>query len=420
MRIASGMLPGNAMPHIGMRRPGFGSTATMPGNIDEQLNSMILNSARFVANAGPRATSLSNTLANLSSVLGRTTANSENNNVLRVLSFTGSTVPETSVLVEQIAQAQRNEGASLRSDDRIMPSGSYSFEIEIGGKTHEISFTASAGMTNRDFMQRMADAVNKADIGVSAAISSSNNHSSLNFTSKATGANQVFSVNDVNGNAVEAMGVAKITQNAQDAVFSVNGGEKQTSASNDIDLGGGLRVTLVDSSSQPVRISSGRDAAGMQASMRQVVSGLNSLLEAARSNDSDLNTRRLVRDLEGLIRRNRRALENIGISMTRNGTLAIDEAKLKTSAEDGSLHSFLSGSGPRQSGFVNDLNRIAESVSSNPLRHISRHVVRTPGFDSILSAVSSPSQSAASQAAAANPNDFIPQDLLNFLMNMLG
>ena len=420
MRIASGAIPNNTMPHIGGRRPGFSGAGMPAAGINEQLNAMIINSARFVANAGPRAAGLSDTLSNVSSVLNTTTAISSNTNVLRIASFTGASLPETSVLVEQVAQAQRNEGTSLRQDDRTMPGGAFTFEIEVGGNTHQISFNAPQAMTNRDFQQRMADAINQANIGVKASVSTSNNHSALNLESRKTGASQDFSVRDVEGNAVERMGVADMTRTAQDAVFSVNGGEKQTSATNDIDLGGGLRVTLVDSSSEPVSITRGRDSAGMLSSMRQIVSQVNSLLDAVRGNDSDLNTRRLLRDLEGVVRRNRRALEGMGITIARNGSLQIDENKLRTAAEDGTLHSFLSGSGSgRQNTFVRDLSRISNSINENPMRHISRHAARAPGFDSILSSLTNPNQNAAKQAATRN-DDFIPQDLLNFLMNMLG
>jgi len=418
MRIASGMITNSAMPHIGGRRPGLGTGGGAPGNIEDQLNAMIINSARFVSQAGPRSASLSNTLSNLSSVLGRVTANSENTDVLRVASFTGSKVPETSVQIDQAATTQRNDGKSLRANDRDMPSGKYSFEIEVGGKTREISFTATAAMTNREFQQRMAEAVNQANIGVVASVSTANNHSALRFESRTTGSAQDFSVRDITGNAVEAMGVGTATQEAQDAKFSVNGGEQRTSATNEIDLGSGLRVTLVDSSDKAVAITGGRDAVGAQNSMRQIVSQVNSLLEAARGNESDLNTRRLVRDLESVLHRNRKALGNMGITMGRNGQLTVDESRLRTAAEDGSVHNFLSGTGSRPSSFVSDLSRITDSISSNPMRHISRHAANTPGFDSILSALSSSNQTAMQQAA--RPDNFIPQDLLNFLTNLLG
>jgi flagellar capping protein FliD len=391
-----------------------------PSGANNQLNAMLMSAARFVHNAPPRAAQLQATLTNVQSVINRLGAVPSNTDVVQVRSFTGQTIPETSVRVDQIAQPQRNTGTDLRADARDMPAGTFRFEIEVDGETHTISFTTTEDLTNRAFQQRMADAINDAEIGINASVTTTNNRSVLNLATETTGARENgeprFTIRDIDGNAVEAMGIDNISQEAQDAIFAISGGDTQTSATNDIDLGGGLAVTLVGTSEEPVTFSAGRDAAGMRLSVRNFVNQFNALLEAARENGSDLRTRQLVRELESIVRRSRRSLQEIGVTMNQNtGLLTINESALQTASENGAIERLLGEHNGHPSAFVRAMTRITDNVRTNPTRHISPHAARFPGFHVALNAVAN-GNSLANEPAT--PFDaFMLNDMMGSLFN---
>jgi flagellar capping protein FliD len=405
----------------GVRGPG---TATMgvPQTTNNQLNELLMSAATFVHNATPRAGQLGQTLTNMQSVFDRVIATSEDTEVLRVRSFTGRTVPEFSVQIDQIATTQRNEGTNMTANNRDMPAGTYRFEIEIDGTRRTISFTTNEALTNRAFQQRMAEAINQADIGISASVTTANNSSTLNLETATTGAGANgeprFTITDVQGNAVEATGVDNITREAQDAIFSVNGGDPQTSASNDVNLSTSLGITLVGPSDIPVSIVAGRDNAGMRSSTRQMVNQFNALLDTARANSADSRTRMLVRNLEATIRRNRRSLQEAGISMNDRGVLVINEEKLNAASENGALERALGSRDGRQNGFVQSLSSLANSVNRSPMRHISPHASRLPGFNMALHAVAN-GNSLANQAPPNPFDNFTLHDMIGNLFNAI-
>ena len=434
MRITSGMNNGfNSMPMIpGMRNPvlsnGNGATAS------EQLNRMLVSSARFVVDSRPRAVGLSQTLGTMQNALNSTVAISSNTDIMRIRG-NSSTVPEISVKVDQVAEPQRNEGTAMRADDRDMPGGLHSFDIAIDGQTHRVSFTTSEALTNRAFQQRMADAINQANIGITASVNTANNQSTLNLAATATGAGATvtntvtnedgeeetvtttaprFTITDVMGNATAAMGVNNISQHGQNAIFTVNG-ETRTSASNNVNLTGGVEATLV--STGEVNVTSGGDATGIRNSVRQMVARFNDLLETARNNGADRNTGRLIRDLENTIRRNRRALDEMGVAMNREGVLVINENRLQTAAENGTAQRLLGGTNNRSGSFVSALTRIADSVAANPVNHISRQISRMPTFNSALSMVANGNTNARQQSTPFDA--YFLDDALNSLFNAI-
>jgi len=339
---------------------------------------------------------------------------------MEVRSFSGTNIPDISVNVYQIAKAQRNAGTDLRADAREIPPGTFSFEIEADGETHTIEFTTTENLTNRAFQQRMADAINDAEIGIDANVSVANGRSTLTLATSATGASEDgeprFTIRDVTGNAVELTGVDTMTQEAQNAIFTVNG-EDRVSETNDVDLGHGLAVTLLGVSDEPVTFAPGRDAAGMRTNVRNMVNQFNALLEVARENSSDPRTRSVVRELESVIRRSRRSLEEIGISVNDNGLLTINEAALTTASNNGAIERFLGESNGQRAPFIRVVSRITDSLRTNPTRHISPHTVRQPSFHVALNAVANGNTLANEPQSPFNGMSL--EDMMGNLFNML-
>jgi flagellar hook-associated protein 2 len=309
----------------------------------------------------------------------------------------------------------------MSSNAKTAPRDTFRFEVEVDDKKHEITFTSNDNLTNQQFLQQMAHAINTANVGLVASVSGSadGSNSTLNIESLTTGArndgNPRFTISDISGNAVSVTGVTNVVREGQDALFSVNGGQQQSSKSNEVNLGNGLEITLVGAFEEAVPVVRGRDSFGTQNLVRQMVNQFNALLDTARGNAADLRTARLARDLEIVVRRNARDMRELGVSMNASGLMTIDESRLRAASESGAVANFFSGENGRNE-FVSSLDRITESIISNPVRHISRHTARAPGFNSALNALAN---SGAGSTPATRFDAYFQNDPLGSLLNIM-
>ncbi|MCL2227288.1 MAG: hypothetical protein FWB97_06640 [Oscillospiraceae bacterium] len=301
----------------------------------------------------------------------------EDADVLNVRNFDanrirGINLSDFSVEVNQVAKAQRNEGAALNSTARAAVSGfsvgNHRMAITVGDQQFDINFNVSANDTNRDVQQRIAAAINnRDDIGVSASVTfnATEGTSTLVLQSTETGvANEGqhnFTVASVLGNAVEATGVGEITQEAQDAEFRINRGAQgslQTSRSNDINLGFGMTARITGEGT--TQLAMGRDELAQVNAFRNMVNSFNGLIRAAGDAGSGSH---LERELSGLAQSFSNSLNRVGISFNQDGTMRIDEARMNEAARSGELERFGTRDG---TSFMNRLSRTAQGVSRNP------------------------------------------------------
>lgn len=391
---------------------------------NQMLEMRMLETVTFLSAAGQRAHGLNDAIANLPSAFAPRTAVSSNTNLLTISSFSGQGA-DTSILIRQIATTQRNEGAALNSSASASAEGVHKFALEVDGEVHELSFTVDGPITNRQFQQRMAETINSASLGISATINTTGSTSRLVLETGTTGPGQNggprFTIRDISGQAVSLSGVQGITQQAQSAVFSVNGGANRTQATNRVDLGDGLVVNLVaaSESEEAVSIFMGQDRFAVRDGVRQVVNQFNALFDATLINAGDRNTRQLIRELQNTVRSSRRELERVGIRVTDDGTLSIDESALNRAMDNGDLTRFFQGTDTRRANpFTNRLARIANSVIQNPMSHVSSHARRLPGFDAAMNAVNNSNNAQAPNQPS--PFDaYSPDDIWNILFDAL-
>ena len=387
------------------RGPMSGLPSSLPGNSGNMMGQILFGAATFAHNAGPQASSLVNSLGSVGAIFGRVSAVSTNRDVMQVSSFTGTTIPDVSVVVDAIARPQQNQGITMPSGATDFQPGTFSFEIESEELRHVVTFTTTETLTNRAFMERIAKEINESEAPVNASVTNANGNSSLNISSNATGIPEGdtphFSVRDITGGALQQLGVLEMTHEPENAAFRINGGDPITQASNEVDLGGGLTVTLLKASEESASVKEGRDEIGIRAILRTIVGQINTLLETARANPSDNRTRALVRELESVLRRSRRDLASVGISMGQNGRLVIDENRFRAASEDGTAVSVFGMDGRRSSPFVAHLTRISDNVAQNPMRHLSPSVTRLPGFNNALEIIASGGNNAANVNAFA-------------------
>ena len=414
----------NSMPG-GFRGP---NSSNMPnvGMASSMLEAKLIHTVTFLHHAPERAGNLNRSLANIPNAFRPQVAMSENPNVLQVNSFSGGELSDLNVTVHRIATTQRNSGTELDRQALVDIYGTHTFEIEVDGNTHSFSIELEGDVTNNGLQVMMRDAINAANLGITATVTLTGNNSTLSIETGTVGpgidGNPRFTIRDVTGSAVELTGVADITQPGQNAQFSVNGGAKQTNATNCVDLGNGLVVTLVAPSEEPVGIFVGQDRLAMQTAARQVVNHFNDMLEIALLNAGDRNTRMVIRELQNVARFNRRELERIGITTDNHGFLTINESVMNNAAENGQLQRFFAGTDTRgPNAFLGGVSRIASNVVRDPMRHVSPHARRIPGFNEAMDAIRSSSNNSnnnSQQRATPAENAYFPDDFNNIFMDL--
>ena len=292
-------------------------------------------------------------------------------------------IDSTNVRIQQVASGQVNAGSSLEANRRVAVSDArtHRFEIEQNGQTRELSFRVGINYTQEDMQNAMARAINNANIGVTASVSTNNNgnNSILTVQSRETGfftdGRNEFTIRDVSGSRAVAMtGVAAQTQGPQDAEFSINGGALQTSRSNEVDLGSGVTAILRQATgSREISVGMGRERNISADNINEMVRQFNTLLSNTADNRGDRGVNRLHNQLAGLSTSFAASLAQVGINVERSGLMSINSTRLNAAIEDGSLDRFLNeGRQGANFGFANRLSRIADDVTNNPHRYMSR------------------------------------------------
>lgn len=355
----------------------FGSNNS---NISSAARTSLLNLRR----TADTVTASLNAMRNVSnnSPFGLSGAISGNTDVLNIASVSANRLRSAnadtafSVDVVQLATAQRNQGeamtASASAVDAGFTAGANQIALDIGGRQFDINFNVGANDTVRDVQQRIATAINSRNLGVQATVTAGTGAaagtSTLALASAETGVNRAgqpnFAVRDVTGNAAAATGITNITQEAQNAQFRVNRGftgTLQTSRSNNVDVGLGIRADLQETGRSEITLA--RDLTGQQNAFRSMVNAFNDLMEVAQ----DSGAGRLGRELTGLARSFGSSLNRVGITMNRDGFMQINEDRMRAAAESGELERFAARSDNNSNfGFVNRLARTAGNVSRNP------------------------------------------------------
>ncbi len=276
------------------------------------------------------------------------------------------------VNIDQLASGQVNEGTALTANKNAAGPALYEFSIESGGKSHQFSISTSAGDTNKNLQQKIADAINKKNIGVTASVAedTKNNTSVLTIQSKETGADEknTFSIQDTYGDAIALTGTGTASRQAQDALYRIDNGEQKTSKSNTIDLGNGIKATLLEASGDTVNVSMKADGSKAAGLVDDLVKGYNDIIAAVKSNDTEKSLQ-LNYQLSLLSKTYSASLSRIGVSMGTNGRLEVNKDKLNSAAESGELERFFTQDRGASYGFANRLAKLSGEIQSNPMKY---------------------------------------------------
>lgn len=387
----SSVLPSTSFATPTMASPGVGSGLNVQSIVSQlmqvasqPLNQLAAQEASYQAELTAYGT-LSGALSTFQNALGTLTdpttfqtqsATPSDTSILGATADTTAAAGSYAVTVNQLAQAQTLSTAGQSSTTAAIGSGgtttlTFEFGTVSGGTLSNgvysgASFTQSGSQpsgtvtidSSNNSLQGIADAINAANIGVTATIvndgSSSPYH--LVLTSNSTGADSSMKISVSGDSTLQGLlsydptGTQNLTQTnaAQDATLSVNG-LSVTSATNKVSGAiQGVTLNLLQAGSTTVAVS--QDASAVQTAVQSFVTAYNSLqgtLSSLTAYDpstqqggpllGDFTTQTIQSQIANVLGAQLPAsgstytlLSQIGVSMNKDGTLSLDTAQLQS------------------------------------------------------------------------------------------
>lgn len=301
--------------------------------------------------------------------------------------FEGPT-PSLQLEVLEAASTQENLGRFLSNEKSSLPSDTYSFDISINDMNYEFQFSVNGEETNRVIQERLMRLLNNSGIGIRADIIESDSQTSLRLTSENTGVpqgkDQLFTVSDDHtskaSGAVDYFGLDYVSRQASNARVLVDG-EEFTSPSNHmtVDKLFDLQVKGVSPEGKAVQIGLKTDVESLADNVTHLVGGYNSFMKAASSYlESQSKSKQLVNEFRGIALIYGAPLESMGFTMTKNGTLELDEEVLHETARN--TRDITSTFGYLKN-FSDMLLRKSDQISLNPMNYVEKVMVayKNPG-----------------------------------------
>lgn len=350
-----------------------------------------------------------------SATFGAVKANVGNADILGVTTSSTAVPGDLNVNVTRLAQAQSLAGIGYAKQDAQVGSGTLTFEFgtttgfdETSGNYVNPKFTANTSTDKepnpktvtiepgKGSLQDIRDAINKANVGVKASIINDGSAKPfrLILTSEKTG--EAMSMR-VSGSSPELQSLAGYnpetpgsngmteTLRATNAALTVNG-IAITSASNTVvDAAQGVTMTLKKTGSTSLSMT--QDTDSIKASIQALVTAYNNIQSSAKTltqfdteagTKGALNGDGVLRGIQtslravlnspetGMGENAPKMLAAIGVSMQKDGTMAIDNKKLDAALKDNlrDVTQLFSGDG-KTGGFARRLSDVVDRVTAD-------------------------------------------------------
>lgn len=315
---------------------------------------------------------------NVLSNFGRRTGVSSDDDIVGATSNGTAVNGSYDIAVNQLAKAHSLASAGYAAADEVVGEGTLTIRFgstdytppDPGPESYngftvnpERGIATIAIDSSNNTLEGVRDAINAADVGVSAAIVNDGSGFRLLLSSEQTGlANSIeISVDDTgDGNSTDASGLSALAFNAgatnlsqtvaaQDASFTVNGLAISTSDNNASGVIEGIDLTLKDvTGASPITVSVSEDVDALKEIVTSFIDGFNSFVQTANSLTSfdvasgtsaplqgDFSVRSIVGQVRSILTDAVEGfdgpfsnLSELGISTQLDGTLQVDDAQL--------------------------------------------------------------------------------------------
>ncbi|WP_078060356.1 flagellar filament capping protein FliD, partial [Desulfotomaculum copahuensis] len=268
-------------------------------------------------------------------VFNQMVATSSDPTSISVSAQPGATASTYSVTVNQLAMAQQNNGTSLSSNSvTSLTPGTYSFTAQVGGQQYNISFNVNQGDTNQTVLDNMAQAINSANIGITAIV---NNNpylgtSQLEINANNTGTNNAFTLTDVSGNAVSYTGANTVTVKATNANYTING-VSGTSQTNTVNVDNNNLTMTFNNTVSNATVTVAPDTQSISDSINNFVNNYNEMLTYVNQNQQYISPL-VASELTQSYEYQASNLQAIGITQNPDMTLSIDQNTLNNAIQN--------------------------------------------------------------------------------------
>ena len=264
----------------------------------------------------------------LSSAVNQIGYGSDNSKVVTVTSKFAPGRDSFNVEVSQLAGGQKTTYAALDTAGAAAFAGKSSLTLSSGDKTYKFDFNFTAGTTNKQALDSIAEKVNAAGSSLKASVMEKDGKSQLQLYTSATGAAAAFSVTMTG--AMQQQLQTERQETAQDAVYRVNG-VSHTSGKNEIELAEGVSATLTGTGEAKVSPDQ-LDAGKLVNAVKQFASAYNDVVEHLKAN---AGSSKAIANLAGSfanIRFSAGSLSRMGIEVSAGGKLSVNESRLTEAA----------------------------------------------------------------------------------------
>ncbi len=273
-----------------------------------------------------------------------TVANSQSS-ALTVTAGSTASAGTVNLEVTQLASGQVRRTAAL--DATLNGGAAFTLNLSVhGGADQPIQVTTATP-------QGMADAINAADLGVTAQAINTGSGYQVVVTGKEGALNDFILSTDAS-TPVAGLDFGTSLRSAANAEFSLNGIAIVRSSNTINDVLDGVTFQLRTPTSSAARIDLARDTSGIKAKVQSLVTAYNQFEEGAKAlasraaseDEADTITSALAGDsllqtvraqVRGFITGNSsspgttvQAMRNVGVSIDREGKMVLDDAKLET------------------------------------------------------------------------------------------
>ena len=297
--------------------------------------------------------------------------------------------PELSIEVRSLASPQINLGSYLPPDEPIsLKEDTYSFDLNIHGFNYEFQFQIHEDDTNRDVQERLKRLINNADVGLHAKISEDADNTALKLTSQKSGLNKdndfVFQISDNQtskaSGIVDLLGIGEMTRKPSNAEFILNGSER-SSVSNTFTVEKMYEISLngvSETEGEATNLGIKPDTESLTENLRLLFNGYNQFLRSTLEyTKSHPKSNQLLSEMWHIAGEYATPLSNIGVNITEDGSVELDEDSMKKAVADGSIRDGFTDI----QNFAKDLYRKSGQVSLNPMQYVDKTIVayKNPG-----------------------------------------
>ncbi len=303
------------------------------------------------------------------------------------ISTTGNAQPGAYTMnVTQLARAQRTYSSTYSSaSTAIGQSGTLGIQVGTGA-------AVSIDIAGGDTLDQIAAKINGAGARVSASVFYDGTDYRLQVRGLDTGKDNAITFSQTSLDL--GLNVAENTvQKAQNSIVNIDGFDVQRSTNQVVGAIQGVTLALTATTTTPVDVTVSADSQGLAAKIQAIVTAYNSVLSkintAAGKGSTKAANSELASDstLRGITNRLSTVLQtvsgtgkyntlgSVGLSLQRDGKLALDTTKLNAavSADSGAVTALFAGTGSGSTGVMGSLSKAIKAYNQTGTGLLTQH-----------------------------------------------